>query len=367
MATTTYSTSADETVKVWSKLLNTEINKALELSPLMGKDPNANAIVMIDDLQRSAGDRVRHQFVGQLEGEGVTEGEMLEGTEETQATFTQDIEINELFKAVDLIPEGSITEQRVIHNLRSQARTGLRDWFSTHLSVAFFLHASGCLASSVTVEGTSKTVDVKRRLFNTIVAPSSGLVIYPDSANNNSDDDLDSGDPFTLSLIDKAKVTAELANPKIKPFMVQGQKKYVCYLHPHQIYQLRTDTSAGNWQDFAKNAGPRSMQAEKIYQGAIGEYNGVVIRQHEHVAPGYNPSTLAEITTVRRAVFLGASACAMAFGRAAKGEGRYYWREQDRDYERKKGLAVGSILGMNKIRYNSKDYGAIVIPTYASL
>ena len=47
----------------------------------------------------------------------------------------------------------------------------------------------------------------------------------------------------------------------------------------------------------------------------LGVYNGIILHEDARVTQGYNPSTLAAIPTVRRAVFGGAQAGMIGFGR----------------------------------------------------
>lgn len=361
MATTTFGVNSNEAVKLWSKLLMMEVDKALEMAPLIGRDKNS-PILLINEMQKSAGDRVRTHMLGQLVGEGVSEGETLYGNEESMATYTDDLVINELYHATEVKGETTIDTQRVLHNYRNYARDLLRDWYATRISNAFFMHAAGYLGSSITLEGTNysllnSAVKNKFTLFNDPIAATN--TIRPGGEAN--DQSMDSADVFSLALIDKAKTLAMTANPRIRPVRVGGRNKYVMYIHPYQTYQLRTQTGENSWADFSKR-GPEHK--ERIYEGAIGEYNGVILREHEHVAPGFNASTNAEITAVRRAVLLGAGACAIAYGRGS-GPNRYSWREEEKDYRRTLGVGCGAILGMKKCQFNSKDWGTVVVSTYS--
>ena len=97
----------------------------------------------------------------------------------------------------------------------------------------------------------------------------------------------------------------------------------------------------------------------------LGEYNGVILREAEHVTTGVNSSTSAEITTVRRAVLLGAQAAVIAFGQN-RSETEYKWQEETFDYERELGVAVKTIFGMKKCVFNNEDFGSIVVSTHAA-
>lgn len=99
MSTTTFGVNDSLANKLWSKKLAAEASKATPISPLIGK--SANSIIMLkDETQKAAGDKVTFGLRTQLVGTGVTEGETLEGNEESLSTYSDSIMINELAHAV---------------------------------------------------------------------------------------------------------------------------------------------------------------------------------------------------------------------------------------------------------------------------
>ena len=83
-------------------------------------------------------------------------------------------------------------------------------------------------------------------------------------------------------------------------------------------------------------------------------------------------SSSASISTVRRAVFLGAQAAMLAMGAdfnpPARGQpgSAFKWVEETFDYQRQLGVSAQSLIGMKKSVFNSLDFGAITISTYAA-
>ena len=81
----------------------------------------------------------------------------------------------------------------------------------------------------------------------------------------------------------------------------------------------------------------------------------------------------AAVSTVRRNLFLGAQAGVYAEGNAydtmeqqrVGKDSMMSWYEETDDYGNEKGIAVGSIFGMKATRFNSKDFGKLVISSYA--
>jgi N4-gp56 family major capsid protein len=363
MATTTYGVNDALAVKLWSQKLAAEALKATPIAPLIGK--SANSIIQHKtETSKGKGDKVTFGLRMQLRGRGVTEGETQEGNEESLTTYSDSITINELSHAVRVKNEQTIDNQRILFDVRTEAKDGLRDWYADRLSLMFFMQMGGYTGSSITFEGSAISTGGVIYGFNAPTAPSSDRVLRPASAAN--DQSLTSADTFDLTLIDTAVAMAKTANPKIRPVKVDGADKYVLYLHPYQVKALRTNTSTGQWLDITKAVYQGSKQSNPIYSGALGEYNGVILREAEHVVTGLNASTGAEITTVRRAVFLGAQAGVCAFG-MNRGPTSYKWVEEMFDYQRELGVAVQTVMGMKKTVFNSVDFGSIAIPTYASL
>lgn len=362
MAVTTYGVNDALAVKLWSKKLAQEALKATAIAPLIGEGMDS-IIVKKTETSKGAGDRVTYGLRTQLRGRGVSEGQVLEGNEESLTTWSDALVINELNHAVRIKNEGTIDNQRILFNAREEAKNGLRDWYADRMSVAFFMNVCGYTGTSITVEGTSISTGGVIYGFNAPTAPSTNRWIW--GGNATTDASIDSADTFDLTLIDRAVARAKTANPKIRPIKVDGADKYVMYLHPFQVFSMRTSTTTGQWLDITKAVYQGSRQNNPIYSGALGEYNGVILREAEHVPTGVNASTSAEITTVRRAVLLGAQAAVIAFGQG-RGETEYKWQEETFDYERELGVAVKTIFGMKKCVFNSEDFGSIVVSTYAA-
>lgn len=360
MAVTTYGVNDALAVKLWSKKLAVEVSKATAIAPLIGTSSNS-IIQLKDETQKGAGDRVTFGLRTQLIGDGVTENQILEGNEETLATYSDSILINELVHAVRVKNDQTIDAQRVPFDLRNEASAGLTDWYADRMSLMAFMHWGGYTAPTMSFEGRTLSIKPVHYGFNAPSAPT--RVVRPNARAN--DQSLVSTDLFNLNLIDYAVEQAKLANPRIRPVRVNGENKYVMYLHPAQVTDLRTTTATGQWLDITKAVYQGSKQDNPIYDGSLGEYNGVILREAEHVVPGVNSSTNAQITTVRRAVLLGAQSAVTAFGMKTAPE-KYKLVEETFDYQRELGVSAQTVLGMKKTVFNGNDFGCIVISTYAA-
>lgn len=350
MANTSYGVNDALAVKLWSKKLFQEALKQTYASRFMGK--GSDSIIQIkDETSKGAGDRITIGLRMQLSASGVQGDGTLEGNEEALTTYSDNVFIDQLRHAVR--SAGKMSEQRVPFSVREEARMGLQDWWADRIDTWFFQQVCGNTAQTDTrFTGNQATI-----------APDSDHQIWVTGSNDQA---LGSGNVMTLSMIDKCVERAKTLSPMIRPVMVNGEKKYVMFLHPYQVYDLRTNTTSGQWLDIQKAAlSAKNESNNPIYTGALGEYNGVVLHEATRVTTGVNSSTGAAISTVRRAVFCGAQAATMAYGQGNQG-GDMSWVEELFDYGNQLGVSAGLIGGLKKMQFNSKDFSTIVVSSYAA-
>lgn len=363
MGYTTYPVNDALAIKLWSRSLDHEALKYTDIYPLIGD--SANSIIhRKSETQKGPGDQITYGIRMQLSGAGFSENDLAEGNGEQLTTFSDALLINELGNVVGVKSRYTIDQQRVPFNLREEARDGLADWWAKRYSVAFFNQVCGYTPQN----------DVRFSGLNAVMAPSANRIIRQNGRA--SDDLLVAGDEFTLDLLDKAKEKANTATPPLRPVKVgSGDRsrrdynttltdKYVAILHEYQISSIRRNTSSAQWFDIERAA----MQGGKvtnspIYTGAMGEYNSVIIRKGFDVTTGVAASGV-DAPNARRAVMLGGQAAMIAFGQD-NGPTKYRWNEELFDHKRKLEVSAWSIHGIRKTRFNSEDYGVIVIASYA--
>lgn len=354
MADTAYGVNHPLAVKLWSKRLMREALKETFVYRFMGKSTNSLLYVK-DDLHKQAGDRIRVGLRMQLTGAGIKGDSTLEGNEEALVTYSDDILIDQQRWAVK--SDGEMSEQRVPFSVREEAFDGLRDWWAAKLDTAFFNAISGNTAATADDNGN-----------NTLTAPSSTAdntrIMYGDggqATENSLSATATASNVFRLTFLDRAIAQAKTATPLIRPLRIDGQEKFVCFLHPYQVYDLRTDATANRviWYDIMRaRIQGGEMDKNGIFSGALGEYNGVVL--HESTRVPLAPTT----TTVRRAIFCGAQAACFATGQRDTAN-EMKWVEETKDYKNKLGVSAGLIYGLKKMVYNSIDFATIVISTFA--
>jgi N4-gp56 family major capsid protein len=352
MASTTYGVNDTLSNKLWAKKLAAEALKETYFSRFMGAASD-NMIQLKAETATNAGDSVTFGLRMQLSGDGVTEAQTLEGNEESLTTYSDKVLINELAHAVRVRNKNTIDAQRVPFSLRDEAKSGLKDWFSNRFDTAMFNHLAG----------NTLVTDMRYAGNNAIVAPT--RIYRPGGAGDDATINGDSSKTFNLAAIDACVERAGVASPLIRPIRINGENKYLMFLHDYQVTDLRTNTGSGQWLDIQKaalagGAGSKSP----LYTGALGEYNGVILHKSNRIPNGISNAGAVQAAT-RRAVFCGAQAGALAFGREFAEGVNYKWVEQLFDYERELGVSSQTIWGVKKAVFNGQDFGTIVATTYA--
>lgn len=367
MATTDFGLNDALAVKLWSKDLDVQALQATDIYPLIGEGVNS-IIQRKTEMSKGPGDKVTYGLRIQLQGAGFTENELAEGNGESLSIYSDSLIINELGHVVGVKSENTIDAQRVPFNLRAEAKDGLKDWWAKRMSVSFFNQVCS-YTPQVNVKFTGlQAATAATSVGNRILRQSSAT----DDAN------LTSNDTFTIDLIDKAKEQAVAppldANgnntiPKIRPIKVNGSDMYVVYLHPYQVTSLRTNTGTGQWLDITKFAfmGGKAMD-NPIFNGALGYYNGCVLREAYDVTQGVANAGTA-VTTVRRAVLLGAQAAAIGYGQRDN-PSKYRWNEELFDHKRRMEVSAWAIWGLKKTQFGTPagtvDFGSVAISSYAA-
>jgi N4-gp56 family major capsid protein len=350
MATTSYGVNDALAVKLWSKKLFQDALKKTYFDKFLGK--GSNSLIQIkDDTSKGPGDRITVGLRMQLSGDGVQGDGTLEGNEEALTTYSDNVVIDQLRHAVR--SAGKMSEQRVPFAVRDEAKSGLEDWWAGRLDTWFFNQLAGNTAVS----------DTRYTGNQAAVAPSTNRKLF---VTGSADESNSAGNVMTLTMIDKCVERAETVSPTIRPILIGGEKKFVMFLHPYQVYDIRTSTSTGQWLDIQKAALSGGADSKNpIYTGALGEYNNVILHQASRVPQGVNSSTGAAVTTVRRAIFCGAQAALMAYGQKDQG-GEMSWVEELFDYGNQLGVSAGMIAGLKKTRFNSEDFGTFTVSSYAA-
>lgn len=355
MAINSFATGDALAVKLWSKKVSIETLKATWVFKFMGRSDNS-LIQIYDDTNKNPGDRVRVPLRRLLTGAGIQGDATLEGNEEKINYFSDDIYINQLRHGVR--EGGRFSRQLVPFSVREHARLSLQDWWADRIDTWFFNQLCG---------NTVQT-DTRYTGNQTCIAADSDHLIIAGGANATPPTGFTlsatSTMKFTLTLIDVAVEKAKTLDIPIRPIMVNGEEKYVLFMHHFQVTDMRNSTATNQWFDIQKAAMQGGQIAKNpIYTGALGEYNNVILHASSRV-PGFSSSASGVTgTPIKQAVMCGAQALGMAFGRE-NGPERYEWVEDYFDYDNQFGVAAGCIAGLKKMVFNGSDFATIAIRTW---
>lgn len=359
MAASSYPTGHPLAAKLWAKKLFVESLKEAYFGRFVGKSSNS-LIQWKDETQKDAGDRITVGLRMQLVGAGIQGDNTLEGQEEALTTYSDNVFIDQLRHATR--SQGKMSEQRVLFDVREENRAALTDWWADRLDTAFFNQLAGNTA----------VTDTKYTGNQATIAPSTNNIIRVGTSATTGDESLSTVDTFTITTIDRAvaraKTMATGSQPTIRPIKVNGADKYVAFLHPFQVFSLRTTATANTvtWFEINRSAMQGGMIKDNpIYNGAIGEYNNVVLHEATRVPLGVSAAGAA-VANTRRAIFCGAQAGLFATGRDTTSPEKMTWVEEEFDYGNQLGVAAGMIFGLKKTVFNSQDFATIVMSSYAA-
>lgn len=357
--------------KLWRSKLYKDVadQNYFKQSGLMGSDDN-NIVQTLDDLKKSAGDTITVPFTAKLSGNGVTGDNELKGNEESINPYSDSVVIDQIRNAVML--KGKYDSQRNVYDMFADAKDKLSIWGQELYERQIFLKLAGVTATALTdVNGVVYSANATWSNSGngvTSAEEAAGTGERYLCADASGLDDIAATDILTVSLIRQAKMKAKLANPKVKPLRIKGKDHYVMFVHPHQALDLKGTDAYNN---AVKDAWWRG-EDNPIFSGALAVIDGVILIEHEYVpsidGDGSSIVFTAANTTyapdgvrVFRSMLCGQQAVVVANTMDS-------WNmvEEDEDYGNKKGVATGMIGGIQKLTFNSKDYGVVIVDTSAT-
>lgn len=350
--------------KAWSTGLGADqVKKSYFERKFVGTDEN-NIIQRKTELETDSGDRISFDLSVQLRGEATEGDARLEGKEENQRFYTDEVIIDQSRHAVSA--GGRMTRKRTSHNLRANARRLLSEYWARFYDEMLFIYLSGARGSNLDF---LFPLDWQGRAGNRLEAPDEGHILHAGDAISRGT--LTANDRMTLELIDRAKVKATMLQAldpdaaNMQPVSIDGEEHYVCVMSPFQVHDVRTDAGS-NWLDIQKAAAGAEGRNSPIFRGGLGMHNNVILHEHRNVVRFSNYGAGGDVAAAR-ALFMGRQAGVVAYGTAASnGNVRWDWKEIMKDYDNEPAVAAGAIFGAKKTRFNGKDFGVLSLDTAAA-
>lgn len=344
---TRFLTNDPLTRKRWAKDLFAVVLPAIEYDSLIGT--GADSIVQIrTELGKGEGDELKFGIRLPLVGEGIVGDKQVEGNEERLRFRDFKMGIQELNHAVDT--GGKMDEQRIPYNLLTEGKDGLQTWWSEKLS-DYLMNV---------LVGNSQYRIAGEVFADAIEEPDADHFLTP---NGVVEDALDATNIMDLSFLDKLKQQAEVGDPKngiykLRPLMRNGKKYYKVLMHNYVFDQLKQNTNVGQWGDLLR-------AAQKLAEVNVEiEYNGLLISKTERIPM---QRQIAGKAGIYRTAILGAQSACIAFGGAGESKGSVMaFVPYERDAKRFVMVRGGGIFGIKKVRFEGRDYGAMVASTFGA-
>ena len=351
-----------KTQKRWSANLAVDARKKSYFeNRFIGTDDNA-VIQRKTELETGAGDRISFDLCVQMRNRPTYGDQRLEGKEESLKFYTDEVIIDQVRHAASA--GGKMSRKRTAHDMRMLAKNRLGDYFSRLVDELFFMYLSG--ARGINQDFTEAS-DYTGFAGNSFDAPDASHQLYGGSATSKAS--LTSGDKLTTTVIEKAINKAEMMqalDPKVAnmvPVTNGADNQYVLLMSPFQEYDLRTNSTTGQWLDIQKAAATAEGRKNPIFLGGLGLLNNTVLHKHRNVIRFSDYGSGSNVAAAR-ALVLGRQAAVVAYG-TANGM-RYSWEENTKDYGNEPTVASGFIGGIKKTRFNGKDFGVLSIDTAAT-
>jgi N4-gp56 family major capsid protein len=346
----------------WAEGLEAQVLDKISYVNYIGTS-GSSLVQQRNELVRNAGDTITYGLRPQDYPVLLGESDEYEGNENAITTYTDSIVINEI--GLPYRWKTRMSRQRVKFEDREEAQAAISDGMANGLDIAFFIQISGFDATSGSYFGYNMaTLPATMEGNNAVTSPDAAHHIFAGTGNA-ADEDLADNDDFTLELISLAVQTAKVdVDIPIRPVRINGGEYYVVFVHPYQLAQLRASGSRWDGVMLAAMQGG-FVKDNPLLVGTMGVWDGCLIVESTRVTPGVNSSTKAVISTVRRAVFCGAQAATIAWGRTGGDPGSFVWEEERFGYGRQRGIAASALVGLKKNRYNSQDFATIVISSWS--
>lgn len=351
-------------VKRWSATMFSDVARTSYFTnKFAGKGQNASTpIQILTDLERDEGDEIKYDLLCQLEQEPVYGDAVQEGTEEALRYLQDSVRIDQVRCGVNA--GGRMTRKRTLHDIRSQARTKMGEWWARWGDEILFMYLAGArgvnkfLQKSPTFNGYAnnpfQAIDAAHQMYGGDATSFATLA---------SDDGMD------LRLVDRLVTRAETLGgeesgiPELQPMKIDGEDRFVLLMHKFQEHNIRTTTATGQWLDIQKAAAGAEGQKSPIFRGSLGMYRGVVLHSHKSVVR-FNNAGADSLQPAARATFMGKQAAVMAYGSPGQGL-RYDWHEETRDNGNQVVISSSTINGTKATVFEGRRFGMMAADTYA--
>jgi len=336
-------------------------------------------VMVLNDLANSAGDKITYDLCAQLRQEPILGDDVAEGREEKLSLYTDSIYIDQVRCPVSA--GGAMSQQRTVHDLRQIALTKSKEWWARYIDEILFMYASG--ARGVTTDFITRS-SFTGFANNPFSAPDLSHYMAVNQSNPaslavaKSSMQAQASDKMSLTMIDRVKARAATMGggtdgvPSMVPVETDSGTMYVAVVHEWSAYDMRQNTSTGQWADLQKALVTNAGVNTPLFKGGLGIYNDVLLQPHRNVIRFSDYGAGSNVPAARN-LFLGAQALCVAFGGGSTGF-RMQWYEGKRDGDNQRIIHTKCIFGVKKTNFTiptasgnvAYDFGVIAMDAYCA-
>lgn len=361
----------------WINQYFSEYVRASQFKPYMGKSP-MSIIVVKYELQTESGKTINIPLITRLKGDGVTGSQVLEGNEEALGNYNCAISVDWRRHGVT-VPKSTSYKTEI--DLLGAAKEMLIDWESEKMRddviTALLAVIASSSATSQTAYGTiTDSANGGREITSanyiasesdkdTWLTNNSDRILFGATIGNTSAGDHSASllnvdttaDKLTTAIGSNAKLMAKTAkNRRIRPFRTKdGREYFVMFCNPWAFRDLKVNDSA--LLNANREARPRDVEANPIFQDGDVIYDGVIYRQVEEL-PVLSDAGNGGTTDVAVNVLCGAQAAGVAWGQEPTPV-----TDLTRDYKFRPGVGIEELLGVSKLHYQGVQQGSVTVYT----
>lgn len=337
--------SDDLKVQKWLRTYFKEYVRTSGFRPYMGT--GTNSVIQVKHELTDGGKAINIPLITRLKGAGVTGVNTLAGNEEALGNYNQKIEIDWLRHAVVVtVPD----EHYSNFSLLQAARDQLTSWSADRLR-ADTIRALGSI-DGIAYGSANAT---QRNTWN---AANADRVLYGDAIGNYNAthatalNAIDATMKLSASTVSLMKRIAKTADPHIRPTRVNdgsGREYFVMFAGSMAFRDLKNDDVM---QQANREARPRDVEKNPIFQDGDLIYDGVIIREIPEIE-GFD-NTASPAVRIEPVYLCGAQALGLAWGKEPSAI------RDDFDYGHRKGIGTQEARGLEKMRFETGTGGAVV-------
>ncbi len=228
------------------RLRDDAIRRAFWGARFEGKEGSRKPIIVNEDFTKKPGETIKFNVVSQLFSAGVTGETSLTGNEDQLALGQYTLTVDWLRNAVAYTKN---LEKRVNFNIAQTIRTELSDWMKRR------------------IDGD---------MFKALIAGATNTIYAGDATTEAA---LGSNDHFGTEEIDRIKLALQRTAIPIRSEGAEGEEEeyYGAVISEIDEYWLKGDSV---WNQAQRDAGPRDYTKNRLFTGALGIYNGVILYVH---------------------------------------------------------------------------------------